>query len=221
MKTNSLIFCVFCLAALQSCNQTQAPKEKLWTEKERQIILANLDRTSEDLMNEIKTLSQSQWDFRLDSSTWTIGEIVEHLEMQNQLHFREISVTSKGPALPQFRTITKDQDKYFSDYASSPVKSKAKWFLVPLGRFSTKQSGITAFNRARNGLIDFVKTTKTDLRSKFTFRADVAEKDISELKIGEVRDLHQLLLTGIAHTDRHITQIRKIKSSDAFPNHSE
>jgi len=45
----------------------------------------------------------------------------------------------------------------------------------------------------------------------------VEGKEINDLKIGQVRDLHQLLLTGIGHTDRHLTQIRKIKQHRGYP----
>ena len=64
----------------------------------------------------------------------------------------------------------------------------------------------------------FVKETPIDLRKQYTFRTPVEGKDISILKIGQVRDLHQLLLTGIGHTDRHITQIRNIKKHPEWPN---
>ena len=188
-----------------------------WTEADRQFILSELDRTTVELESEITGLSDNQWNFHEALNRWTMGEIVEHLEMQNQLHYREISVTANGPQYLAFRTITKDQDIYFSNYSSDTTAGKAQWFLEPLGRFNSSKKGWEAFIRARSALAEFVAKTNIDLRKQFTYRTPVEGKKISDLKIGQVRDLHQLLLTGIAHTDRHLRQIRHIKTHPDYP----
>lgn len=188
-----------------------------WTEEDRQFILDELDRTTAALEQEINGLESEKWHFREDSSRWSIGEIVEHLEMQNQLHFREISVVANAPQYLQYRAITEGQDPYFSNYATDATPGKAQWFLEPLGRFPTKEAGWNAFSRARGNLRLFVQNTTVDLRKQFTYRTPVEGKAIKELKPGQVRDLHQLLLTGIAHTDRHLSQIRKIKEHKKYP----
>ena len=77
--------------------------------------------------------------------------------------------------------------------------------------------GKNAFLRARGKLTEFVAQTEIDLRKQFTFRKPVEGIPVEELSIREVRDLHQLLLTGIAHTDRHLRQIRKIKEDEGYP----
>lgn len=191
--------------------------ERWWTQDEQHLIISELNRTSNLLTLEIKDLSDEQWNFREEEARWSIAEIVEHLEMQNQLHYREISVTSKGPQYLEFRVITKDQDAHFTKYSTDPTKGKSQWFLKPLGRYCDKAKGEAAFYKARGELLKLVKETNIDFRKQFTFRTPVEGKDISELKIGQVRDLHQLLLTGIAHTDRHLIQIRKIKQHPEYP----
>lgn len=203
------------------CNQVAMTSDtrvlQWWTKLDREHILSELRRTTEELKFEISDLTQSQWDFKEAEDRWSIGEIVEHLEMQNQLHFREIAVTSKAPQYLQFRSITEGQDQYFTNYATDSVAGKAQWFLEPLGRFPTRERGLAAFLRARSAVSTFVSETKIDLRKQFTFRTEVEGKDLSKLIIGQVRDLHQLLLTGIAHTDRHLQQIRNIKQHHSFP----
>ncbi len=191
--------------------------EKWWSEADRQFILSELDRTTNALRAEIENLTLSQWMFRESPDRWNIAEIVEHLEMQNQLHYREISVIMNSPQFLEYRTITQGRDEYFIKYATDTIKGQANWFLQPKGKFITKEATEEAFYLARNELRELVQTTKADLRKQFTFRAPAYEKDVKDFKIGEVRDLHQLLLTGIAHTDRHVEQIRIIKLHDLYP----
>lgn len=203
-----------------ACNSPSVPEvntQPWWTPADRQHLLSELNRTTEELRKEIDTLSDEQWHFREAPDRWSIAEIVEHLEMQNQLHYREISVVANAPQHLKFRVITEGQDQHFSNYATDTTKGQARWFLQPLGRFCTKEAGQNAFYRAREELTRWVEETPIDLRKQFTFRTPVEGKPVSELKIEQVRDLHQLLLTGIAHTDRHLRQIRGIKQNSDFP----
>ena len=62
-----------------------------------------------------------------------------------------------------------------------------------------------------------VISNEIDLRKHFTFRRNLEHVRTQDIKPGDVRDLHQLLLTGIAHTDRHLAQIKRIKQHQNFP----
>ena len=208
-----LLFC-----GCQNESKNYSDNTTWWTEEDRQYILSELDRTSEELASEIQSLNDIQWHFREGSDRWSISEIVEHLEMQNQLHYREISVTMNSPQYLEFRKITKDRDDHFTQYATDLSPGTARWFLEPLGRFSTKQEGEHAFFRARNELRTLVERTNIDFRKQFTFRTPVHSVPFDSIKIGQVRDLHQLLLTGVAHTDRHLRQIRNIKLHPEYPD---
>ena len=188
-----------------------------WTKDEQQLIISELNRTTNEIQREIESITGDQWNYHEDTTRWSIAEIVEHLEMQNQLHYREISVISNAPQNLQFRAITKGKDEYFSNYSTDTTLGKAKWYLEPQNRYFTKKDGEAAFYKVRGELTKLIKQTKIDFRKQFTFRVSVEGKEISELKIGQVRDLHQLLLTGIAHTDRHLKQIRKIKQHQGYP----
>ncbi len=197
---------------------TQGASSLHWSNEDRTSILLELDRTTSELRQEIQDLTQAQWDFQEDPTRWSIGEIVEHLEMQNQLHYREIYAVANAPEMPKYRQLTQGADAHFIKYATDAEPGQAQWFLKPLGRFPTKAQGLTAFLKARGELRSWVATTDRDLRQQFTFRNNGGKKSLEDLKIGEVRDLHQLLLTGVAHTDRHLLQIRKIKSHPLYPN---
>ena len=201
----------------QDAPASSLKKEITWTEADRQFLLSELDRTTDALIKEVEYLSPDQWHFKEDPYRWDIAEIIEHLTVQNELHYREIYAASNFPEMPEYLPVTTGQDDYFLNYATDPKKSQAKWFLQPIGRFESKRRSIDAFLRARDGIRDFIEATKIDLRRHFTFRNKGGDKKVADIKIGEVRDLHQLILTGVAHTDRHLKQIRNIKKNKFYP----
>ena len=196
---------------------SEAAYGKLWTTVDKAFILAELERTTLAIKNETVNLTDKQAAFTADTATWSITEILEHLEVQNELHFREIRAISKTPQLLQYVEVVKGWDKHFQNYATDTVKGKSQWFLEPIGRFSTKTEAIVAFLRVRGYFIAFIETTEIDLRKHFTFRRNLELVAPNDIVAGDVRDLHQLLLTGIAHTDRHLAQIRRIKQHKNFP----
>lgn len=217
------VFLIACISIISCESVSSEDKGKInrwWTETDRQLVISDLLRTTNEVRSEIEYLSDDQWNFHEDPDRWSIAEIIEHLEMQNQLHFREISVLSKAPQYLQFRSVTQGKDSYFTKYSIDPTKSKAQWFLEPLGRYCSQEEGKAAFFKARSELTKLIEKTKIDFRKQFTFRIPVEGKNIENIKIGEVRDLHQLLLTGIAHTDRHLAQIRKIKQHPNYPRNT-
>lgn len=211
-----LLYCAFVISC-KSTNSSDQNGVSWWTTDDQQLIISELNKTTNELKEEIENISIDQWSFREDSTRWSIAEIVEHLEMQNQLHYREISVTSKAPQYLKYRQITEGKDAFFSNYSVDPTKSKAKWFLEPSGKFCSKKECEEAFYKVRTELTKYIDQTDVDLRKQFTFRTPVEGKEISNIKIGQVRDLHQLLLTGIAHTYRHLDQLRKIKQHPDYP----
>lgn len=184
---------------------------------ERSFIVEGLNSTTKMLKDEVDSLTNEQWRFREDSTRWNITEIVEHLTLQNELHYREINAIANTPPLLQYVAVAKGGDSLFQQYANSPKPGKARWFLKPVGRFCDKPAGIKAFMKARGELTKFVQETKVDLRKHFTFRKGAGAKPVSALKKGDARDLHQLLLLGIAHTKRHLQQLKKIKKHPLFP----
>lgn len=226
MKKTTFFFLIIFFAAGCETDVKQAPTsaapasiapQKLWTEADRQFLLSELDRTTEELRELTDRLGRDQWAFKENEFRWSIGEILEHLTVQNELDYREITVIANGPEMPEYLAVTQGQDAYFQAYATSPEKSQAKWFLQPLGRFAHWRQHQNGFLRARDGLRDFIEATEVDLRKHFTFRNNAGAKKTTDIKIGDVRDLHQLVLTGIAHTDRHIRQIREIKKNRQYP----
>lgn len=224
---NQLLTFIIASIVLWSCTKPQ-PEDKnisvektrhemLWIDADRLFILNELERTTNELVTETEHLTEEQASFRENLDRWSITEIIEHLEVQNELHYREIRAISKTPQLPKYESVVRGNDNYFKEYATDTTKGRAQWFLEPIGRFCSKSDALEAFLRVRKHFTAYIKETDVDLRKHFTFRNNIEGKDESEIKVGDVRDLHQLLLTGIAHTDRHLTQIRRIKRHKDYP----
>ena len=204
------------MLVLLACGE-KGQKKIQWTEEDRSFLLAELSRTSELLELEVMDLHSEQADFKTSDDSWSIKDIVEHLEVQNELHYREVSSQSRGPELPAYSSLCTGRDSVYQAYSTNPKKGKAGWYMEPIGRFKDLDEALKAFLRAREHFAQFITQTPSDLRNHFTFKAGKGDLRVNELVPGDVRDLHQLVLTGIAHTERHVNQIREIKNHPEFP----
>ena len=180
----------------------QVGAQKIWTDKEKKAVLAGLERTKKEVFEAIKDLTVSQWNFKEDSSRWSIGEIVEHLTNQDESYFIEIRTCLMQPELPQF--------------IDDPQKADAG-FLTPIGKYCTREKAEFAFNRVRSRIYGIIDGTNEDLRKHFTFRRFTNDGQLSNAEKYNLRDLHQLLLTCISHTDRHLKQLRRVKQHPNYP----
>jgi hypothetical protein len=195
---------------------SKIPSAKYWSFQDKDLLISGLERTRNDLFKEINDLSEQQWRFKEDSSRWSILEIVEHLVAQHESYRIEMRTALGQPASEQFVDKTKGNDQIFIDYVSDTLKSDAG-FLSPIGRFCTLEKARFAFNRVQDALIDMVATSDKDFRKHFTFRNFVQDNHLSNAEKYNIRDMHQLMLTCISHADRHLKQLRKIKTHSAYP----
>jgi len=189
---------------------------KLWSLQEKELLIRGLERTRNDLIKEIENLSEQQWNFKEDLSRWSIAEIVEHLFAQHESYRIEMKTALNQPELSDFIEKAKGNDKVFMNYVTDTLKADAG-FLSPIGRFCTKEKAIFAFNRTQDALIEMVTTTTKDFRKHFTFRNFVFNGHLSEAEKYNIRDMHQLMLTCIAHMDRHLNQLRRVKKHAGYP----
>jgi len=202
-----LLFTISCTVSV-----TDNPEPPVWTEADRSFLVEQFEKSRSELMNEVQKLTEEQWNFKKDSASWSIAEIVEHLGLQEDMHFREAYVISKTPEQPLIALQTVGNDEKVLSYENNPIKTIAVWFVQPLGRWKTMQDAINQFNRSRDKNIEFVGNTDKNLRVQITFRDIPDENDFRR-----VRNLHQIYLTTIAHTRRHIHQIEGIKKAEGFP----
>lgn len=202
---------------LFSCSPEQAERKTTsstsavyWTAEDKTHLLNELKRSRDDLMAEINNLGESQWNFHESAERWSIAEVVEHLEIREAFFYRELHVLTLLPEMVDQYGHKKGKDEAFLEYAipTDANSSKSRWYLEPQGRWCDKEKAIQAFLRVRNHIIEFIETTEKDFRRQMTpqgWRGGI-----------EMRDLHQLMLVCVAHTDRHVKQIKKIKSHENY-----
>jgi hypothetical protein len=214
MKTISSIGVVLllCVGVSQRAAHAQ-PGNQTWSEEERRLLIEGLDRTRDLLQAETADLTTGQWQFKEVPDRWSIAEVVEHLQLQEDMYFRELYLISQVPEMPELRERVRGKEAQIMAYSTDPEAGIAAWYLQPEGRWSSGPEAMRQLLRSREKVTDFVRNTNADLRLHFTFRDYYPGSD----GLWAIRDLHQLLLTTIAHTERHVNQIKRIKEHSSFP----
>lgn len=177
------------------------------SQKERDFMEKNLGDTKAIFLNAIKNLRNDQLDFKPSPDQWSIRECVEHLAVAEKGLFEMMKGNLTQPAEPEKYKAIKITDevveKMMSDRSN---KVKTSEMLEPKGRFKTIEEATKAFLTEREAHIQYVKTTKDDLRAHVT--PHPAFKAL---------DCYQWLIILYAHTKRHTLQIEEIKSNPNFP----
>ncbi len=185
---------------------------RLWTEKDRQFLLEELNSTQSELINEIENLNQEQFAFKPDSSKWSIAEVVEHIGVYEELLYWDLLNNQYTDERPDLVDSVRGIDSIMLAYATDPNKGIAPFIVQPIGRFKEKNDLLNFFNRYREAVMELIRLTSADFRLHFVYRP-------ADWGVWHIRDLHQYTLVWIAHTERHINQIKTIKMNSNFPKH--
>lgn len=188
----------------------QKSRTQLWTEQDRQFLLEGLKSTQIELMKEVENLNEVQLAFKIDSSKWSIAEVLEHLGTFEEILQWDIFCNQYTPEQLGFTNNLSIKDSIMLAYATDTTKGKAPPAAVPLGRFKELKELEKYFNYHRAEVIKLVENTTADFRKHYIYRP-------SEWGDWAVRDLHQYTIVYITHTTRHTNQIKRIKSDKNFP----
>ena len=203
MKTlfSSLFLVATALTFLQAQENTAA---KLWTAADRQYTLDNMKRTRDELVKETENLTPAQWAFHESADRWSIGEIVEHLALWEIIWNREISIGVRNKPTPELNATSRP-DSYYHEFIMEEAKHTSPDFTKPTG-FIDGRKNLTFFlqNHAIN--LAFIESTQADLRAHFEFTGTP-----------NPRNMHQVLIFQWGHVDRHLRQIRKVKTHPNYP----
>lgn len=192
---------LLCLGASTSFSQTK------WSEADRQYLLENLKKTAAELQKETANLSAAQWNFKESPDRWSIKEVVEHIATWELLLTHEVSRALRGGEQPDLAKeakpdsvhgafIVEEKQHIATDY------TKPFTYTVPMG-LNDGKNNLAWFMKMRNESIDWLATAKEDMRLYF-------------LKAGR-GNIHQVYITIFGHTERHLRQIRKIKTHANYP----
>ena len=206
MKISTLTFALLLGLATSTYGQANEDKKSaspVWTEEDRSYLLNNLTRSLEKLTNEVGNLTEEQWNFKENPDRWSINQIVEHLAIYELIFMNQISVALQMGEFPQIKKYP--VDSLF--LGNSPNKNNTTDFTkpfsytVPLGN-NDGIDNLTWLTTMRNDSIEFVRTEERNLRLYY-------------VNFGP--NIHQKCMQIFSHTDRHLKQIREVKSHPNYP----
>jgi hypothetical protein len=178
------------------------------TAQERARLVELLTTTRDDVLKEAAKLSDAQWNFKQGPERWSVGEVVEHLALAENLLFdlQQKAIASPAATPAQSADAKGMDDKILTMIADRTQKATAPEPLKP-GTLGTRDKVLAAFRERRGNTLKYAKTTKDDLRAH-----------VAASPVGTNLDAYQWLLFLSAHTTRHLAQIREVKADPKFPS---
>ena len=170
------------------------------TDAERQRLLAHMEMTAGWLADEISGLSAAQFQFRPAPGQWSIAEVIDHLIVVAPIYLADLQAALRQP--PGRRSAMSDADVLW--YGIDRTRRETAIPTErPSGQVRELRAALAAYREHHDRVVQFVKSTREDLRSRIVDR--------------QACDAYQWALLISTHEQRHILQIREIKASAKFP----
>lgn len=187
--------------------KTFAQDSQTLSTSERQELIVQL-QSSLDLFNEtIAGLTIEQLNFRESEKKWSIAECIEHITLAELKFPTIVADEMQKPSNPDYRKKIKIKDKKIRPKMLSRIwKAKSPEIFKPTGRFTSSVEAIKTFQDQRIKTMEYVNNTNDDLRNHFW-----------KHPLTGTIDLYQTLILMSAHLERHIEQMKKIKTATNFP----
>jgi hypothetical protein len=189
------ITCVIVLCLIGAGVPAAAPL----TDLERQRLVSHFELTASWLKDEVSGLTPAQLTFRRAPGQWTILEVVDHLVVVGPIYWKDLQDALKGPRGRKTMATDADILWYGIDRTN---REKAIPSEVPKG-MPDLQAGLEAHRKLSAQLVQYIRTTKDNLRDYIVERQGC--------------DAYQWALLITTHEQRHILQIREIKADSGFP----
>ena len=170
------------------------------TPLERQRLVAHMEMTARWLEDEVSGLSPRQLAYRPSSTAWSILEVVDHLVVVGPIYWKALQNARPVSAARVGMMNDVDVLWYGIDRTDREIALKTE---EPSRKLQDLQSGLKAYRAQHAELLQYVRTTKDDLRGRFVDRQNC--------------DAYQWALLISTHEQRHILQIREIKANPKFP----
>jgi hypothetical protein len=197
-----LLLCISALIAL-SC----IPVSEGLTQKERDDAARFLQDTENGVLNSIKGLSEAQLKFKPAEDKWGVEDCIKHIAATETALWQMTEGYIKQAANPEKRADIKWTDEEVMKNIEDRTSKKKTFpqFEPQNISFKTTEEALASFKESRQKLIEFVKTTKEDLRNH-----------VAALPFGSF-DCYQMILFIGAHSNRHTQQIEEVKANASFP----
>ena len=171
---------------------------------DRAAAIKHLESTRAAFLKSIEGVTEAQWSYKAGPDRWSIAQVAEHIAISEGTILGMI--TTKMLQAPPPTGTRVDDEKVIATVTDRTQKFQAPEILQPAGKWASREALAKDFDAARDKTIEWVKTTKEDLRGHAS----------PHPALGPI-DVHQWVLLLSAHTARHTAQIEEVKQSAAFP----
>lgn len=210
MKILSTLICFVLLGNISLENIFFQKEIKKNSETAKTIIAEDifeyLEETKEGLEESIEGLSDEQMQFKADASSWSISQIVEHINMVEGGLKSMLEAKFAEDETPDLKAEVKMTDEQILAFITDRTqKVKTQQQFEPSGSFNSAEEAWEAFSDQREDIVDFLKDSDVDMRNY-----------INEFPFGKI-DAYQTVLFMAGHTARHTAQIEEVKQDPGFP----
>jgi hypothetical protein len=171
------------------------------TDSERQRLGAHLEMTASWLIDEVSGLNATQLEFRPTPDEWSIMDVLDHLVVVGPIYWRDLQNALKDPPSTRAKTNTDADILWYG--IDRTFREKAVPSELPKRQVRDLKAALDSYRKQHAQLLQYVKTTQDDLRSRVVPR--------------QGSDAYQWALLISTHEQRHILQIREIKRHPRFP----
>lgn len=193
----ALVFLFVAFAVLGSGSAPTSPMTAL----ERQHLIAHLEMTEGWLVEEVSGLTPAQLHFRPAPATWSILEVLDHLLVAEPIYWQDFQKAMKAPPANRRPSSTDEGVLWYG--IDRTQRQKAIPAEEPTGQLRDVRAGLDALRKLHSEMLRYARTTDDDLRSHVVER--------------EGCDAYQWFLLISTHEQRHVLQIREIKTDANFP----
>lgn len=175
-----------------------------WTIHDRTNLVKEYVRTKAEINAATQYLTPSQWSFKETPKSWSIGQVMEHLYMWELITQRDTrGAIWNGINMDDVKNLLEDDSTAtYWIYEDKPHTSPD--YTIPTG-FIPGDAVLKLFNSKCDELIKELET------SDLNFRLYIRKIPTYN------KNLVQIYMIHYGHVDRHLRQIRRIKSHPLFP----
>ncbi len=187
------------IAASLTLTAALASAEPL-TPLERQRLVAHMEMTARWLEDDVSGLSPRQLAYRPSPTAWSILEVLDHLVVVGPIYWKALQ--NARPVSAGRVGMMNDVDVlwYGIDRTDREIALPTE---EPSRKLQGLPSAMKAYRAQHAEILQYVRTTKDDLRGRLVDRQQC--------------DAYQWALLISTHDQRHILQIREIKANPKFP----
>jgi hypothetical protein len=182
-----LVMSVFALPAFAQLTQT-----------ERDFAISYLKATHNNIVETVKSLPEESFNYKPENGGWSVSNALEHILLTETAFFGMAQGTLANDETMSDQDLSGKDGVLIGMLANRGTKVKTAAPFEPSGKWDSKEKMLAELEKSRNNLVEFLKTTKADLRGHVT-----------TIPIGEV-DVYQIMLIMAAHSQRHTFQMQEV-----------